>query len=242
MKRFRDYFINSLLVGLMAVALIGCDNDDDDNVEPVSIAYVSLYHASPDTPPLDILMENRQINFYPLQYTRYSGYLNFFSGERSMRVRPAGDANVVIDTMFTFEEGEAYSLFYVNTLSDIEAMVIEDELVSPAAGNAAVRFIHLSPDAPAVDVASVPGENGENGEAETAIAEAQEYLEATEFMTVESGFHSFQVRTAGSDEVLLSIPDVHLISGGVYTIVARGFQTPPAGNDHNLGAQVLVNY
>ena len=242
MKNFHDVFFKTLLIGLLAVGFAGCDDDDDQVVEPVSVAYVSLYHAAPDAPPVDILMENRQINFYPLQYTRHTGYLNFFTGDRSMRVRPYNDANVIIDTTFTFEEGQAYSVFYVNRLADIQAMVIEDELVSPEAEEAAVRFVHLSPDAPEVDLVSLPGENGENGDGESSLADGTAYLEASDFMTVESGFHSFQVRAAGGDEVLLSIPDVNLMSGGVYTIVARGFQSPPAGNTNNLGAQILVNY
>lgn len=119
-ERKTYYLIHTVLLGVLAFSFAGCDDDDDeDNVEPVSVSYVSLYHASPDTPPFDVLMENRQINYFPLQYGRYTGYLNFFAGERSMRVRPAGDANVIIDTTFTFEEGEAYSLFYVNERSDI---------------------------------------------------------------------------------------------------------------------------
>jgi hypothetical protein len=102
------------LIGLLAISFTACDNDDDEAVEPASVAYVSLYHASPDTPPFDVSMENRQINYYPLQYGRYTGYLNFFAGDRSMRVRPAGNDNVIIDTTFTFEQDQAYSLFFVD--------------------------------------------------------------------------------------------------------------------------------
>lgn len=238
--KFKSLSIYSLLISFMALSMTGCDDDDDgDNVEPVSIAYVSLYHASPDAPPVDIIMENGQINYYPLQYTRSSGYLNFYSGDRNMRVRPANDANVIIDTTFTFTEGAAYSLFYVNPLSDIEALLIQDEFEVPEEGNAAVRFIHLSPDAPAFDLVHAV-DDGEAGP--TTIADNQAYLEASDFMTVDSGSQSFQVMAEGSEEALLSIPDVNLASGGVYTIVVRGFHAPPGGNTNTLGAQILINY
>lgn len=224
----------------MAISIAGCEKRDDDVVvDPVSVAYVSLFHASPDAPPVDVLMENRQINFYPLQYTRYSGYLNFFSGERNMRVRPVGDVNVVIDTTFNFVEGEAYSLFYVNQLNNIQAFLIEDEFVLPSPGNSAIRFIHLSPDAPAIDVVRIVEDNGSSSD---VVADNQDYLEATDFMTVESGLQSFQVKVAGSENNLLSVPDINLLSGGVYTFVVRGFHAPPPGNTNNLGAQILINY
>lgn len=242
MKSYARKPVHSLfklvVMSLMVVSLASCEKRDDDVVEPVSIAYVSVYHASPDAPPVDILMENRQINFYPLQYSRYTGYLNFFSGERNMRVTPSDAANVILDTTFTFVEGEAYSLFYVNQLANFQALLVEDELVLPEAGNAAVRFVHLSPDAQAFDLIRTIEDNGGNT---SAIAENHEYLEASDFTIVESGLQSFEVRTAGSENVLLSIPDVNLLSGRVYTIVTRGFQTPPPGNTNNLGAQILIN-
>ncbi|HEX6171056.1 MAG TPA: hypothetical protein VFZ33_15315 [Chitinophagaceae bacterium] len=53
-------------VSLLAV-LAGCDDDDDENnVVPVEVAYVSLYNASPNSPDLDIVVDDRLINVYPL--------------------------------------------------------------------------------------------------------------------------------------------------------------------------------
>jgi hypothetical protein len=242
MKAFKErkscFFIHTLLIGLLAISFTACDDDDDETVEPASVAYVSLYHASPDTPPFDVLMENRQINYYPLQYGRYTGYLNFFAGERSMRVRPASDANVIIDTTFTFEEDAAYSLFYVNQLSDIMAFLVNDNFEIPTAGNSAVRFIHLSPDAPPVEVVRFTDDANTN----TVFADNRAYLDVTDFTTVASGQQSYQVRIEGTEDVLLSVPDINLLSGRVYTIVVRGFNTPPSGNTSNLGVEILVNY
>ncbi len=235
----KNPFYYLLLFAFLALPFTACDDDDDDNVvDPVEVAYVSLYHASPNAPSLDILMEDRQINYYPLQYNRYTGYLNFIAGERDMSVRPAGDANVIIDTTLTFTEGNAYSLFYVNRLANIEAMLVEDDFEIPAEGKAAVRFIHLSPDAPEVDLVRSEGDD----DAGEAVGDAVGYREVTDFMTVDSGVQSFMVNIAGSEDEVLNIPDINLVSGGVYTIVARGFVEPPAGNERGLGAQILINY
>jgi hypothetical protein len=234
-KNSRSRYLSLLIIPLIVIGLlVGC-NDDDPEPIPTTVAYVSLYHASPDAPGIDILMENNRINFYPLRYADYTGYLNFYSGERQMRVSPYDAANVVLDTMLTFEEGEAYSLFYVNEFSKINTLLVEDEFVSPEEGNSAIRVIHLSPDAPNINVVRIAGQDS------MAIAENGTYLQATDFEIVPSGIQSFEVLSPDSDQVLLSIPDVNLLSNRVYTIIARGFNSPPAGNTNNLTADIVVN-
>jgi len=220
---------------MLAFALSSCNNDDDgDLVVPAApISYVSLYHASPDAPPIGIFLDERQVTYAPLRYTNFTSYLNFYSGERQMRVRTAGAANVIMDTTFTYEDGRAYSLFYVNQLQSIEALLVKDSLVIPPSGQAAIRFVHLSPDAPAVDVV-------QSGENPAALFTNQVYRQATPFKLVESGLQSFTVNTTGSPSTVLSIPDINLLPGGIYSIVVRGFATPPAGNNNTLGAQVIL--
>ncbi|WP_162342060.1 DUF4397 domain-containing protein [Cyclobacterium salsum] len=222
-------------LGLFVGLISGCEVDDDDVVPLPEISYVGLYHASPDAPSLDILMENGRINYYPLRYADYTNYLNFYAGERTMRVSPVNASNVVVDTTFTFETGAAYSLFYVNEYDDMQAMLVEDEEVSISSGEASVRFVHLSPDSPEVNVTRIMEDEM------TTLVEGNAYLEATEFVTVDSGVQSFQVNLTDGGAEVLSIPDLNLRSGGVYTIVARGYNTPPAGNNNNLSADVLIN-
>lgn len=224
-----------VLCSFLTVGLSSCNNDDDNGVvEPAEISYVSLYHASPNAPAVDVFFDNRRVNYNPLRYTNFTSYLNFYSGERNMRVRPAGASNVILDTTLTFMEDQAYSLFYVNRLANIQALLVKDSVAAPAVGQAAVRFIHLSPDAPAVDVMRMD-------ETATPLFGNQAYLQASPFKLVESGIQSFEINTAGGVTPVLSIPDVNLLSGGVYTIIARGFATPPAGNDNNLSAQIIMN-
>ncbi|GAB3005782.1 hypothetical protein GCM10027284_24480 [Cyclobacterium sediminis] len=225
-----------VLLGLIVSIISGCDMDDNEDLQPLpDISYVGLYHASPDTPPLDVNMENGRINYYPLRYSEYTDYLNFYAGERTMRVNPFNASNVVLDTTFNFEPNLAYSLFYVDEYADIKALLIEDNPESLADGESAVRFIHLSPDSPQVDLVRM--EDEEN----TILVEDSEYLNTTPFTVVDSGVQSFTVNSSDSDEELLSLPDLNLRSGGVYTFVVRGYSNPPSGNQHNLSADVLIN-
>lgn len=237
LKYQNKIFSIPLLLGsvLMISVISGCDDLDDDPIPLPDIAYVGLYHASPDAPSLDIVMEQGRINYYPLRYSEYTDYLNFYAGERTMRVSPVNASNVVLDTTFTFETGAAYTLFYVNEYDNMQALLVEDEEVSLAASEAAVRFIHLSPDSPEVNV------NRSMGDASSVLVDGSGYLDVTDFTVVESGVQSFRVNLSDSGEEVLYIPDVNLVPGGVYTIVARGFSSPPSGNENDLSANILIN-
>jgi len=235
MKKMNLNVFVVIVCSFLSIGLSSCNKDDDnDVVAPAEISYVSLYHASPDASAIDVFLDERRVNYNPLRYTNFTSYLNFYAGERQMRVRPANAANVIIDTTFTFMKDQAYSLFYVNRLANIEALLVKDSLVAPTVGQAAVRFIHLSPDAPAVDVM-------EMDESGTSLFANQSYLQASDFKMIESGVQSFTITVAGGSAPVLSIPDVNLVSGGVYTIIARGLVFPPAGNENNLSVQIILN-
>jgi hypothetical protein len=219
---------------LLMVAISGCDDDDDNNnVEPVEVAYVSLYNASPNSPDLDIVVDNRLINVYPLDYTEHTGYLRFFTGERNLKFRPYSASNVLVDTLFNLEPNNAYSIFLLGTYENAEALLLNDNTDAPAEGNAKVRFINLSPDAPAVNLQA-------DGETESFFSDIS-FKESTEFKEVEANTFDFAVASQNGGQTLLDVPDINLQPGWYYTLIVRGYQTPPAGNQNVLSAEIIVN-
>lgn len=229
LKKYRNVFLSLALI----VLLVSCMDDGDDYVsEPVEVAYVSIYHAAPAAPEFDIVVDGRVINRNPFDYTSYSGYLNFFTGNREFRFNPVNANNTLVDTTFNFEDGKAYSLFAINeSAGKVSTLLVADSAAAPAEGNAMVRFVHLSPDAPAFDIVV-------NGN-ESPIFTGKSFTGSTDFEEVDAGNYSFHIRNAGSEENLLSATDVEIVAGRYYTIVVRGFLSPPEGNSNALSVEVL---
>ena len=225
----------SILCGIAFVVLLtACADLDDSGTSPTPVAFVSLYHGSPDAPDLDVIVDNRSIFSQKFEYTDYTGYLNFYTGNRHFKFNPFNASNALVDTTLNFVQGETYSVFVIDRLSGIEALLVRDSSATPAAGNAMVRFVHLSPDAPAVNV-SVIGETG------APLFGSQSFKAASNFKEVSSKTYSFAVKAAGNDTALLTVPDITLRAGKYYTIIIRGFTTPPVGNTNSLSAQVVPN-
>lgn len=225
-----------LCISLLMVALTGCNDDDDDITpipEPDSVAYVSLYHMSPDAPPLEIHVDNNRINFNAFDYTEHTGYLRFYTGERNLLFTPFNASNSLVETTVNLEDDMLYSVFVTGTADDLEALVTEDEIPDAADGNTLVRVVHVSPDAPAVDLSTT-------GDEPLFLNVA--YRTAADFTEIPAGNTSFEITSAGGDEVLASVPNVNFLPGRVYTLVVRGYVDPPAGNTNSLSVQIVPNF
>ncbi len=110
--------------------------------------------------------------------------------------------------------GKAYSLVVVGTSSSQQTLTLTDDLTAPPSGKAKVRFVHASPDAPAVDVAV-------SGAATPAFGNVA-FKGATDYATVDAGTVTLNVNAAGTSNTVLALPNVTLDAGAVYTIYAVG--------------------
>jgi len=227
--------ITLLLFSVAAISFTGCQDDEFVAPDPVPASYVSFYHGSPDAPDLDIQLENQVINSQAFKYAAYSGYLTLTPGERNIKFTPVNAANAFIDSILTFEKDKVYSLFAVNKQQNMELLVIQDSVKTPATGKAGLRIIHLSPDAPAIDISST-------GATGTSLATNLNFKGYTEFLELASGKYTLQAKAAGTGDVLLTAADLQLEEGKTYSLLIRGLATPPTGNTNGLSAQLVRNY
>ncbi|NDK56119.1 DUF4397 domain-containing protein [Pontibacter fetidus] len=230
-----------LLAILPAAMLVSCDEDGDDDLPPSSMgeAKVMVVHASPDAPGVDLLVDDKKVNTSALNYPSNTGYLAVEAGERNIKVNAAGTQTSVINGMLTFTKDMNYSIFATGSLADddIEPLVVEDDLAAPANGTAKVRFIHLSPDAPMVDIAATAATSTD----EAILFDDVMFREATEFKEVPTGVYNLRVLVSDGGAEALKVANVSLVSGGIYTIYAKGFATPREGNANTLGAEIITN-
>jgi hypothetical protein len=227
---------NLTILGLLLVPMIifatGCSDDDEANPmgstsEPSNVMVV---HASPDAPAVDLLLDNQIVNSTPLGFPQSTGYLEVTPGTRNVKVNASGTSTTVINADLTLNDGANYTVFAINTLANIEPLVLVDDLTAPAAGNAHVRFVHLSPDAPAVDITLSDG---------SVVFGNQSFRDATAFTPLPAGTYPLQVRPAGLSAVVLDLGNVTFENGVIYTVFAKGFLSG-TGNQA-LGAEIIVN-
>lgn len=227
MKNKMFPFFSMVVALVAALLLVSCDPGSDE-VQPIPAAYVTLYNASPNSPDLDIVVDNRQINTYPFEYSAHTGYLRFYTGTRNIKFSPYNAHNVIADTTVTLLDKNVYSLFIV----DSDIIILNDSSDAVAQGKAKVRIINLSPDAAPVAL--------REKDADTPLTENLAFKDASGFIEVEGKTYNLEVVSSGS-EPTLTLSAVNLAPGTFHTIVVRGYRTPPTGNTNVISAQVLKN-
>ncbi|MGC9356555.1 MAG: DUF4397 domain-containing protein [Anaerolineae bacterium] len=219
MKRLPILLVASLLIlSLSSVALA-----------QEGMARVRVVHASPDAPAVDVWVEGN-VAFSGAPFKGITDYASLDPATYNVKVVPAGATEpVVIEADLNLAANTDYTVVAVNTLENIEPLVLVDNNSQPAEGKAHVRFVHASPDAPAVDIAVAGG--GPVLFSNVAFKGVGDYL------PVDAGTYDLDVRVAGTEDVALNVPGVTLKEGTVYTIFAMGL----AGGEPALTAVPSVD-
>jgi LPXTG-motif cell wall-anchored protein len=192
-------------------------------------ARVRVVHASPDAPAVDIWV-NGSVALSNIPYTDITDYTALEPGSYNVQVSPTGATEpIVIDADLDLATQTDYTVVAVGMLENIEPLVLTDNNSAPAEGMAHVRFVHASPDAPAVDIAVANGG--------PVLFANVPFKGVGDYLPVDAGTYDLEARLAGTDTVALSVPGVALEAGTVYTIFAMGL----AGGEPALTAVPSVD-
>lgn len=179
---------------------------------------VRVMHASPDVPPVDIFVDGQKA-VTALTFPDNTGYVSLPAGSHNVKVfvSPSdGTGAPALEADLNVAAGKDYTVLAVGLLEDgsLSLLPLEDNNATPAAGNAHVRLIHASPDAPAVDVA-VAG-------TDTLVFSNVSFGEVGAYTPVPAGTYDLEVRAAGTSTVALPLDGVALADRTVYSVVAVG--------------------
>jgi len=210
--------LRNIFTAVAAVLLFtGCSKDDDKD----NSAKLLLTNACPNTPVnLQTLSNGQQIfteQFYPRTIDNYvSARAN---GSVNLKMGLVNTSNYVIDTTVALDANKYYSVFAVGAYSSISAAIVKDEFPAAATGKAYIRFFHFSTNAPAVDIAI---KNGATLYANRTFNDQSAVASRVEFNQIDIGTYTIQVKLAGTNTVILEVPNVSLYAGKYYTLWARG--------------------
>lgn len=175
---------------------------------PDDRARVRAAHLSPDAPNVDVLVDGNAV-LTDVPFKAVSGYLLLNSGEYQIDVNVTGTANTVLSATPDLEPGDVFTLAAVNFVASLEALLISDDLSAPETGNAHVRVVHASPDAPNVDV-YVDG-----AEVLTDVP----FKAVSDYLPVAAGDRNLQVNATGTNATVIDVTPT-LEDGGIYTVIA----------------------
>jgi hypothetical protein len=178
-------------------------------------AKVRVLHTSPDSPNVDVYIDgNRVIKDLPFKIV--SSDLSLRAGKHHIDIYPTGNmVDSVLNKKITVEPGKSYTLATIDSVKKLRLLVFENQPTVPV-NESKVRFIHLSPDTPPLDIAVKDRD---------VVFPKVSYKQATNYLGLTPMTVDLEAREVDSKTVLLPMPRVQFKPNESYTIVFVGSAT-----------------
>ncbi|MGJ1420539.1 DUF4397 domain-containing protein [Sphingobacterium spiritivorum] len=225
------FLLGSFLLCLLLFTSCSLDNDDYGYGE---LSGTGAVNAVPLAIKLDIGLDQNKLNLSneSFDFGDYLPYRNAFPGNRLVRVfdRDSIGKAALVSKQVAFAPGKIYSLFVVGD-TKLDVVSYEDKADVPAKGTANVRFINLSPDAPALNL-------GSEG-ADTLLVKNKSFKEASAYLTLQTGKKYKLFITSNVNRELVSF-EFEPKDQSIYTIWAKGLiNATPANEKFKFGYKII---
>lgn len=185
---------------------------------------VRIFHAAPQTGNVDVYIDDQMV-FNNLAFADFTRYIYLDQGEHNISLYIAGQKNTpIINQIVDIPSQQIFTVAAIGNSDDLGLLVIPDKVSkSPSQNYSSVRFIHLSANAPGVDIVV----NKET------LFEDIEFEEGTDYLDLNSGTYNINVVLNSDKSVVLPLK-VTLNANKIYTIYI-------IGNPPNLQAVQVVD-
>jgi hypothetical protein len=182
-----------------------------------AISGLMIVNASPSVATYNFYWGTTKVNPAPLPFGGTISYVQITPGNLKVKFTTANSVESILTKDITLAADKPYSLFLINDVPQLEGLLVEDDLSPSPTEKAYIRFINLSPDAPALDLVQTGS---------TALITDKAFKAVSDFAATDAKTYSFAVRNKLTGEVISTLKDVTLVAGKMYTIAACGYLAP----------------
>ncbi|MCL6571478.1 MAG: DUF4397 domain-containing protein [Bacillus sp. (in: Bacteria)] len=175
-------------------------------------AKIRILHTSYDSPSIDVYINgNRMIRDLP--FKNVSTTLSLKSGNYHIDIYPTGNmVDSILNKKITVVPGKSYTLATIDSMKKMRMLMYSNHPMVPE-HEAKVRFIHLSADTLALDIAVKD---------QDVIFPVVSYKQATDYLGLTPMTVNLEARKAGQMTVVLAMPKIQFKANHCYTIVFLG--------------------
>lgn len=208
------------------LTMVSCSKD----IEATPYAYLSIANVSPTLGTYNIYLDGTKSNTSGA--VAFGGFLTYgtlTAGSHTLNFTTESSTESLLSKTISLDENGVYSAFLIDKNSNMDVLLVKDEMTVASTEKAFIRFINLSPDAPALDLAVVEGET---------LVSSKSYKTSSTFQAIDPKTYSFELKANSVVKTILA--DQSLTAGKYYTIIARGMMNV-GETDQPFGAQLITN-
>lgn len=241
--------LSGMTIVLFAIAVLAsCKKNSNDPPPPVvtKTSNIEAVNTAVKSGEFEVQIGDKKIP-NTIKYLNQPDAYTPFTTKDDVTIQITGANNTVVAKgTHTLVDKQNYTLFIYDTLDagkKVKYVLLKDNFPAVAAGKTNIRFLHLSPNMPAVDIDMIKGNDS------VRLISANPYIGGTPDVkilssrntVVASGDYLVRIKTKSGTTVktLLTIPSLTMASGKTVTLYLRGLKNGPAGNE--AGLQLLVH-
>lgn len=195
------------------------------------IAYGHIINASPSTTELDFFLGDSKLNRQRgLSYGEVEGSFEIYTGNNTFTLKNNNGDNLASVSQ-RLSNMEHFSVFAINTPTNIELKVYKDVLGDPSSNSSLVQFINLSPDSNPISIKNTS----------MVFKEGLSFKETTGYGHISNNTHVFTFSDTETGEEILT-ESIRIIPGRAYTIFTKGYISAPEGSSNSFSVQVFRHY
>jgi hypothetical protein len=243
--------IKSIIICVGAVAIFsGCEKDDAPATTPdTDLGYVSFTNVNSSSKVINVFVDDKKINGAAISVntTMLGTYTGLSAGSHSLQTK---DTSSVLPPIVYYtgdiniEKGKAYSFFQYGVLTGgaLRGVLLNSDNKPDLNGNAKVRFLNISNNAPALDFVMVRREGtvekdsvvlysnmaslGSMATPDVAALSPHKLVAgnkaATTAPVVAASSYNLKVKLAGTNTLVSSAAGVLILPARNYTFYLRG--------------------
>lgn len=187
-----------------------------NQAEAATTSQLRVAHLAPTVGNVDVYLNN-SLTLSSVPYGAVTDFLTVAPGGYNVKVYGAGanpaTSAPAVNENISLASGKAYTFAVLTVNGAPKGRFFEDDRSAPKVTRAKIKLLHASPDAGAIDIANQGG----------AVLFSNLTLgQVTIAREVPVGSYNLEIRRAGTNTVLVTLPTVTLAAGTVYTGVAQG--------------------
>ncbi|WP_159441161.1 DUF4397 domain-containing protein [Pedobacter caeni] len=228
----RNSFYRLMAVSLFSIGTIliqSCSTKETPVPEAASLMGVN---TSPSPASYDMYINGQKATTSgALAFGGPTAYLRLNTGENTIKFTVGGSTESVVSKKINTENNKVYSLYLIDKGANMDILVANDGVSSLPTTKALIRFINLSPDAPALNLSVKDAET---------ILTGKTYKAVTDFVEIEPKKYTFQIKDKATNPAMAELVDADIKAGGIYTLLSIGLVNP-TGLDPKITTKLITN-
>lgn len=217
----------SFLVLFSLIGLSSCKNKDE--VLP-DASYIRFINASPTLGTYNIYLDDKIVNTVPIPFGGTVSYKPYIFGNHTVKYTTATNSESILTKQITLTGNQIHSAYLIDKDAKMDLLLVIDDASVTSTTKAFVKFINLSPDAPALSLDIKAGAN---------LVKDKTYKLGSPFVQIDPKTYDFDIKDANG-VVKTTLTGIEMVAGRYYTIISRGMLTPGT-TDQPFSAQSIIN-